>query len=176
MNKTIVLLLIIITFACTQPSSKRIEIDLYECIMGFLSSEEKEKMALIIQDYEQHLVNNGILPAATPEGYFDFYKDLARKDSYNFKNDFDFSQKIDFISRENNVEIIECHQDIVSSERYLASKVYALQEGRKAFEANKTLTLRLSAKNMINILSVEDFELMYYRLNTLMLIEDLKYR
>lgn len=164
-------------FSCQTKKEKieKVEEDLYKCLMNSLNPEEEKKLNDIITAYETHLVEKGIISSANAEGYWRVYKDIANTGRYNFSNDFDFLNKVSFLSRRDSVknnELVNCHERIFASEKYIRSNQFKLL---KELEATGKADLPIVvAKLMIRHLEIEDFNLKYNRLNTLMFIERLK--
>ncbi len=163
---------LIVSTSCKNEPTHRVEIDLNECLMSLISSDERVLLEKTIKEYENHLIEQKILHSSKSFSYYNLYKKIASGNSINLKNDFKFSDKIDFLSRENNFEIMDCLKDLKKTERYLNSKVYKIEKGIEYLEERGILTTSQKiAQNVISILSPEDFELDYYKLNAILFIE-----
>ncbi|WP_347922342.1 hypothetical protein [Pontimicrobium sp. SW4] len=172
------LLLLIIGLMVNSCLSKydRVEKDLYNCLIISLSDEEKEKVNPIFSDFEQHLIDKGILESSSPEGYWNFYKKIADTGTYDFSNEFNFSEKISFLNRENpedNNIFFDCHNEVFQTEKYLKSKLYKFNQESQSLRSHR-VTPTMIAITTTKYLTAEDFELEYYRLSTLLFIENLK--
>lgn len=162
-------------FSCKKESNQ-IETDLYRCLITPLSEEEKTKLNLIIKDFENHLIEKGILQSLDSKGYYNFYENIAKSEVYNFTNEFNFSEKISFLNRKSPEEhhgLINCHQEIFQSEKYLKSKLFRLTKEVHSLRKHR-ITPVILAKTTIKHLSEEDFTYAYNRFNTLMFIERYK--
>ncbi|WP_160114701.1 hypothetical protein [Aquimarina sp. AU474] len=175
MKKILLIILIgIMTISC-QSQSERVESDLYSCLMNSLTDSEKEKTKTILSDFEQHLIDKGILESTKPESYWNLYKKMATNESYNFSNDFNLDEKLNFLDRQNpseNQSFFDCQNKIFQSEKYLNSKLYKFNKELESLK-NKRITPVIIAKTTIKYLTIEDFELDYNRFGTLMFIENL---
>ena len=167
-----IILIGLLTSSC-QSQSDRVENDLYNCLMNSLSENEKSELKPILQKFETHLIEKGILESSAPESYRNVYKKIAETGTYDFSNEFNFSKKISFLNKPDNKQLIECHMNIFQSEKYLSSKTRELNEKVRALGSEKT-TPKIIAQTMLDYMSIEDFKLKYNRLNTLMFIEQLK--
>ncbi len=166
------IILTIFLFSCKEPTD-RIEIDLHECLMSSISLNETHTLKKALKGYENHLISKGILKSSQSISYFHMYRKIASGNSINLKNDFNFSNKIDFLSKENNQEIMDCLEDLYDTKRYLNSKVYKIEKGLEDLqERGVLLTSQVIAQNIVSVISPDDFELDYYKLNTIMFIEN----
>lgn len=176
MNRIIVVIIIVFLMVSCKNQSDRIEQDLYKCFTASLLEDEKTKLKSIIIDFENHLVEKGILNSSEPKSYYDLYKKIADNGVYDFSNEFNFTEKISFLNRkspEENQYLLDCHREIFQSEKYLKSKLYEFTKEMKALKRYRARPY-IIASIIIKYLSEEDFELKYNRLNTLMFIEDFK--
>lgn len=164
-------------FSCSSKTKKveKVEEKLYECLMSSLNKAEEKKLDSIITAYEKYLINKEIIASADAESYWNLYKNIANTGRYDFSNKFDFANKVSFLNRKDSIQnkkLVDCHESIFASEKYLNSNQYALLKQIEATgKANSPVVV---AKSMVKHLTVEDFELKYNRLNTLMFIERLK--
>ncbi|WP_420320363.1 hypothetical protein [Flagellimonas sp.] len=152
-----------------------VEDKLYDCMMSALSEQEKDSIKPIILEFEQHLVEKGILESSSAEGYWKFYVRIAETGVYDFSNDYDFMQKISFLNKESHEEnsgLIECQNEILKSQEYLDSNQYKLRQELNTLGKHR-VTQKMIAHTMIEYLNVEDFEIEYNRFMTLMYIEDM---
>ncbi len=143
-------------------------------MMSALSEQEKDSLKPIIFEFEQHLMEEGILESSSAEGYWKFYKRIAETGAYDFSNDYNFMQKISFLNREipgENSELVECQNEILQSQEYLDSKQYKLKQELYTLGKHR-VTQKMIARTMIEYLTVEDFEIDYNRFMTLMYIAD----
>ncbi|WP_299438285.1 hypothetical protein [uncultured Aquimarina sp.] len=175
MKKILLIILIgLLTISCKSQSG-RVENDLYGCLMDSLTDTEKEKTGIILSDFEQHLIDKGILESSKPESYWNLYNKMATTEVYDFSNDFNLSEKLSFLDRQNpseNQGFLDCQNKIFQSEKYLKSKLYKFTEELQSLK-NHRITPVIIAKTTIKYLTVEDFELDYNRFGTLMFIENL---
>ena len=171
--KYLVLALTFLFLSCNN-QSKSVEDELYDCMLNALSDLEEEKFEQIVVKFEQYLIEKGALNSVSAEGYWNLYKKIAETGSYKYPNDFNLSEKISFLDRENiedNFELIECQDAIMQSEKYLNSKQYKLKQELIALRKHQ-VTQMMIAQTIIENLSIEDFESEYNRLWTLMYIEE----
>ncbi len=152
--KKILLLIIIglLTVSC-QSQSDRVEKDLYNCLMISLSDDEKEKLNPIFSDFEQHLIEKGILESSNPESYLQFYKKIAETGTYDFSNEFNFSEKISFLNRanpEDNNELLDCHKKLMQSEKYLESKLYKFNEEVQSLRIHRITPVMTAITTIFN--------------------------
>lgn len=172
MNKILVYLIILASLSCNK-KQERIEEKLYNCFLNELSSQEKTKFLELIENYETHLVEKKILRSSGSNSYWEFYKNIAMTGEFDFSNKFELSKKIKFLNRDSisaNQELIECHHNLYNSEHYKNTVHFKLYETiKKKGNQNKVMNVVIATSE---ILSPKDFELPYYRLITLMFIED----
>lgn len=171
----IFILITAFTFLACKKSNVSVEDKLYDCMMNALSEQEKDSLKPIILEFEQHLIEKGILESSSAESYWKFYKRIAETGAYDFSNDFDFMQKISFLNRESpeeNSGVFDCQNEILQSQAYLDSKQYKLKQELSTLGKHR-VTQKMIAHTMIEYLNVEDFEIDYNRLMTLMYIEDM---
>lgn len=165
----------LLTISC-KSQSDRIENDLYKCLTESLTEDEKAKLNPIITGFEIHLIEKGILQSSDSQSYYNLYKKIAESGTYNFTNEFNFSEKISFLNKKNpeeNQGLVNCYREIFQSEKYLESKLYEFTKEMQSLR-NHNVTPVIIAKTTIKYLSQEDFELEYNRFNTLMFIERFK--
>ncbi len=176
MKKILSIFLIGLLVASCQNQSSRVENDLYDCLMISLSDKEIEKIKPILSGFEQHLIEKGILESSEAKSYWNLYNKMGKTGAYNFSNEFNFSEKLRFLNRENpadNQGFIDCHNQIIQSQKYLDSKLYELATEMQSFSGNR-VTPVIIAKITMKHMTVEDFELDYNRFNTLMFVENFK--
>ena len=172
--RLLVFITALILLSCKN-QSERVEDKLYDCMMNAFSEQEKDSLKQIILEFEQHLMEKGILESSSAEGYWKFYKRIAETGAYEFSNDYDFMQKISFLNRESpeeNSGLIDCQNELLQSQEYLDSKQYELKQKLSTL-GKHTVTQKMIAHTMIEYLNVEDFEIDYNRFITLMYIEDM---
>ena len=87
--------------------------------------------------------------------------------------EFNFSEKTDLLTRDSLEAAqaqLDCYSQIFQSEVYLESKQHQLQQEIQSLRKHR-VTPKIIAQTTIEILSVDDFELEYNRLMTLLFIE-----
>lgn len=172
--KNITLLIILSLSLCScKTHSNSVENDLYNCMLNVLSDAEEEQLNHIFREFENHLIDKGILESADALGYWKLHTKMAETNSYNFSNDFDFSEKISFLNRKDpkeNQPLIECHNQITNSQKYLDSNLYKLAQEIEALKGNRITPVML-AKLKVKFLSPEDFESPYHKFQTLVFVE-----
>ena len=176
MKKIIILILFGLLIISCKKESDRIENELFKCLIGSISEDEKEKLIPLIRDFENHLIEKGILASSEAKSYWKLYNQIAETGIYDFSNEFNFSKKISFLNRQNSTEnegFINCHRNVLQSEKYLASKLFEFNQEMQS-RRNDELTPIIIAKTTVKHLTIEDFELEYNRFNTLMFVENFK--
>ncbi|MEX0289056.1 MAG: hypothetical protein AB3N14_08075 [Flavobacteriaceae bacterium] len=176
MKKLSLLLFSVFFIAFCKNKSGSIEDQLYSCMLSSLSEREKEALMPIISDFEEHLIMNEILESSSAESYWNLYNKMAETEVYDFSNEFGFSKKIRFLEKADptdNQQLIDCHERIFQSDKYLQSKHHKLKTEMQALRGNR-ITPVIIAKTTIKYFTVEDFELDYNRFNTLLFIENFK--
>lgn len=176
--RKLLILIVLVGYAASSCKSQAepIENKMYNCVLSALSKKEKEKVDSIFADFEKHLITKGILESSNAEGYWNMYNQMAETGKYDFSNEFNFFEKIEFLNKESpadNQGIFDCHSKIFESKQYLESKIYEYTKETKSLRGNR-VTPVIIAKITIKYLTVEDFELEYYRFMTLMFIADYK--
>ena len=144
--------------------------------MDSLSEDEKQKLTPLIADFEKHLIEKGILESSEPKSYWNLYNKIAETGTYDFSNEFNFSEKISFLNRQNpsdNEQLINCNRDILQSEKYLESKLHEFNQEMQSLRSHR-ITPVIMAKTTVKHLTTEDFELEYNQFNTLMFVENFK--
>ena len=173
MKKLIVTLMICGLTICCNKSNNRIETDLYNCMIDSLTEEEKEKTLKIFKEYEEHLVEKGILESRESISYWKFYKNIADTGTYDFTNNFNFFEKTEFLEiadPADNDYMYDCYNHLLQTEKYKQSRFFQFSKEMESLKKHK-ITPVIMAKITIKHLRKEDFELDYYRFLTLGFIE-----
>ncbi|MEL6976046.1 MAG: hypothetical protein AAGL29_11695 [Bacteroidota bacterium] len=172
MNRFFLLLVFTVTLSCN-PSSDKMEDELYACFTNSLSQKEMQKLNAVSKAYENYLIEQKVLESTDAKSYWNFYKKIAESGAFEFANDFNFSEKTRFLARESleaNQAQLDCYNLIFQSEMYLKSKQHQLQEEIQSLRKH-LVTPKIIAQTTIQILSADDFEFEYNRLMTLLFIE-----
>ena len=172
MNRLFLLFIFVLILSC-KPSSDKVEEKLYACFTNSLSQKEMQKLNAISTAYESYLIEQRVLESSEAESYWNFYRKIVESGTFEFTNDFNFSEKTRFLERESleaNQAQLDCYTRIFQSEAYLQSKQYRLQQEMQSLRKHR-VTPKIIAQTTIEILSVDDFELEYNRLMTLLFIE-----
>jgi len=176
MKKEVIVSLVAFLLMSCGRQSHRIENDLFNCLMDSLSEDEKQKLTPLVKAFEKHLIEKGILESSEGKSYWNLYNKMAETGTYDFSNEFNFSEKISFLDRQNpaeNEELIGCHNSILQSEKYTKSKLCEFHQEMESLKKHK-ITPVIIAKTTIKHLSKEDFELEYNRFNALLFVENFK--
>ncbi|TDT45156.1 hypothetical protein CLV90_2240 [Maribacter spongiicola] len=170
--KILVVFISLLILSCNSKPN-RVENDLYNCMIDSLSKEEKAKTILIIREFEEHLIKEGILESSAPISYWKFYEKIAKTNTYEFNNNFNFFKKVEFLDRDDPSDIhgmIDCSNQIFLTEKYKESRLFEFTQEMESLRKHK-VTPVIMAKTTIKFLKKEDFELDYYRFITLGFIE-----
>ncbi|MEM8765115.1 MAG: hypothetical protein AAGD88_14955, partial [Bacteroidota bacterium] len=156
-----------------KPQLDKVEDELYACFTNSLSQKEIQKLNAVSKAYETYLIDQKVLESNDAKSYWNFYSKIAESGTFEFANDFNFSEKTDFLTRESLKAAqaqLDCYSQIFQSEMYLESKQHQLQQEIQSLRKHR-VTPKIIAQTTIEILSVDDFEFEYNRLMTLLFIE-----
>ena len=173
MKKIILLLCIILTGTACESEPYSVESELYACLMNSLSQEEKEKVATIMTDYEQYLIDDGVLASSSADSYWNVYKAFAKNTVLDSQNDFNLEKKISFLNDKNPKELqdlMDCHYKIFETEEYRQSSAYKVKNAMENVEPQDIVNPKVIAGKVIEHMTPKDFEIPYNRFNTLLFI------
>lgn len=173
MKKIVLLLCVVLLGIACESQPNIVESKLYACLMNSLSEEEKEKVATIMADYEQYLIDSKILASSSGQSYWNIYKSFAENTMINFENDFNFTQKISFLNDKDPKELQElkdCHYKIFETEEYKQSSNYKIRKEMESVEIKDRINPKVIASKVIEHMTPKDFEVAYNRFNTLLFI------
>ncbi|RUA12799.1 MAG: hypothetical protein DSY83_13515 [Flavobacteriia bacterium] len=161
-------LAVIISISSCSSQEERIESKLMECTFQSYPDEGIEFKNLIA-NYQALLVKEGVLRDTTGESYRNIFKKLAEG------NGFDKQPSTYFFIEHKNINPPDfdkkqlCQEKVISdSSKYDTTKLFLFQH---AFAPNNPNSSRAStiAKEVVNILTDEDFELTYYKLHAFLI-------
>ncbi|WP_152537395.1 hypothetical protein [Aquimarina pacifica] len=147
-------------------------------MMNCLSTQQKDHINTTISEYESLLIKKRILKSREPESYYQLYEKVAKGEVVDFSNAYEFTSKIRVTDTVANKKISKCFEQIVNTERFEKSKFKKIIELENRWGAaqmgDKERSPAWYSQNVIKILSIEDFELEYYRTYALTFIERFK--
>ncbi len=172
MRKTILLNIIFATLFLSCSSQKeRLENKLMECVYRSYE-DDGTKLAKLISDYENLLVNEGILKDNTGSSYRKILQNIAKEGDIKKTPSKFFQIELQKIGKPNGIKLQECQKALLQdSVLYDISKFKSLE--KVIVNTQKSFDLRpdLIAKDYLNILTNNDFELDFYKLRTYFLFE-----
>lgn len=173
MKKIILLLCIAFMGIACESQPNTVEDKLYACLMESLSQEEKEKIAAIMTEYEQYLIDEGTLASSSAESYWNVYKAFAKNPVLGSQNNFNLEKKISFLNDKNPEELqglMDCHYKIFETEEYKQSRTYQVKKAMESLEIKDRINPKMIANKVIEHMTPKDFEVAYNRFNTLLFI------
>ena len=165
--KTHILFCIFFVFLILSCSAQteRIESNLMECTLQSYADGGIE-LKNIISDYQTLLINEGFLKDVSAKSYRGILEKMAVGNGFEKEPSKFFILEIRNIEQPDLDKIKQCQQiKWTDSTSYLSSK---LKRFENIFDPNNPNITKASsvAKEMLEVLTIEDFELEYYRLRT----------
>ncbi len=157
---------------------RRVELDIQDCMMNCLSTQQKDRVDTTVAGYESLLIEKKILASRDPQSYYNLYKKVAENEAFDFYNTYEFTSKVRISDTVATKKMSQCFDKIVNTERYETSKFKKILALEKKWSAAQMGEEERSpawyAQHVIKILSIEDFELAYYRIHALTFVERFK--
>lgn len=169
--KTNILLHIIIGLIFTSCSAQddRIENKIMDCSYQSYSDGGTELKNLIIE-YENLLVNEGILADNSGKSYRQVLQKIANGNEIDKVPSKFFGTEIQKIEKPNLEKVQECQKIILKdSASYDISKLKGIEEVVINAQNSNDLQPSLIAKDILKVLSDEDFEINFYKIRTFFL-------
>jgi len=169
--KTNILLNIIIGFLFTScvAQNERIENIIMDCSYQSFSDNGKEFRTLI-SDYENLLINEKILADNSGKSYRQVLQKIADGKKFDKVPSKFFSVELQKIEKPDSEKAQECQKIIVKdSASYNMSKLKGLEQAIANAQNSNDIQPSLVAKDILKVLTEEDFEIDFYKLRTFLL-------
>ncbi|MFI2742750.1 ExbD/TolR family protein [Zhouia sp. PK063] len=170
MKKFLALFIILTLTTFCGGQKERIETQLMNCFYSSCPNNGKQFKNLII-DYEKLLVTEGIMDNAKGKDYVLIYKRLADQ------HDFERSPSKSFLTEwqklpKPNIKAVQLYQlKLINTEEYKNSKAARFDIFMDSIRTSGNAKASTIASGILSILSEEDFELDYYKLKTLFVLD-----
>ncbi len=172
MNK-IVLLIISFIFSSCVAQKERIENEIMECSYQSYSDNGKQ-LKQLISDYQQLLIDEKILTDRSGKSYRNILQDIADRNELNKAPSKFFLAELKKIDKPDSIKIQDCQKIIVNdSALYNLSKLKRLEQVIIDAQDSNDLRSSLIAKNILEVLSEDDFELEFYKLRVFFILESI---
>ncbi|WP_162984870.1 ExbD/TolR family protein [Mesonia aquimarina] len=168
----IIFLLIVSILSCK--SQDRGEVKLMECFYEHLD-DNGVRMRQNMLDFQQLLINEGILRDASGKSYRSIFESLATKNNSSFQSPSEF-----FISygKEKNTPLIftmkTCNMAVLENKNNDLKKIVELNNQVATLQKGGDLNTSQLSNAILEVLNEEDFELDYYKFKTFLLLDLLK--
>ncbi|KAB1159591.1 hypothetical protein F7018_04590 [Tenacibaculum aiptasiae] len=130
------------------------------------------KLKKVISNFEQLLIKEKILEDNTGRSYKTLFEKIIINNDFNYNISESFSEKLKKVKQAKKKPHKNCQLNLKNK----LSKTYKLQFVLDSIVKNSTdLSPSIIAKGILNVLNEKDFELDYYKMNTLLLFDTLKY-
>tara|TARA_R100000306_G_C4365691_1_gene137536 strand:- start:668 stop:1582 length:915 start_codon:yes stop_codon:yes gene_type:complete len=172
MKKTLSInIIILLLFTSCSSQNKRIEKEFMDCSYQAYS-DNGAQLKKLIYEYQELLVEEKILTDSTAKSYRDFFQDIAYGNEFRHVPSKSFLEQLQTIEQPNRILIQECQSRILKdSSNYDMIKLRMLEKAISSVQNSGDLQPSLVAKQILSVLSEEDFELDYYKLRTMMLFD-----
>lgn len=164
-------LIILLLFASCSSQNKRIETELMECYYQTYSDNGAE-LKRLISNYQSLLVKEKVIADSSAKSYLNFYQKIAEEKEFEHIPSKSFLTELQSIEKPNGMINRECQSRVLTdSSSYNTNKIFILEDAISSVQEAGDLSPSLVAKQILTVLSEEDFELEYYRLRTLFLFD-----
>jgi len=171
--KTKLLLNILLVFLSTYCFSQnvRIENKIMECY--YVSyADSGNALKKLINEYENLLVNERILADKSGESYLDILTKIAKENKVEKNPSVFFSTELKNINKSNFKNIQKCIEAVnKDSSLYKKSKLKNLHEITNLNNLDSFKTASILSKKILQVLTKEDFELVFYKMRIFILLE-----
>lgn len=165
----ILIVVVIFTFGCRQ--SYVIEKKLYDCIETSMRDSgidlERE-----LYDFEQYLIENGILKDRSGVSYYQIYKKIEKDRDMLFSFNYSLHDSISLHADESKLSNvpIDCFDKILTGKKYEESKLFKLENVMGSLITLGVFDVSNISNTITTILSAPDFEQSYYRMRVLLML------
>jgi biopolymer transport protein ExbD len=164
-------LIILLLFASCSSQNKRIETELMECYYQTYSDNGAE-LKRLISNYQSLLVKEKVIADSSAKSYLNFYQKIAEEKEFEHVPSKSFLTELQNIEKPNGMINRECQSRVLAdSSSYDTNKIFILEDAISSVQEAGDLSPSLVAKQILTVLTEEDFELEYYRLRTLFLFD-----
>ncbi len=173
-----ILILIIFTLTINSCSGQDFSIESkhFDCMVK-TSSELGVDLKKELSDFEEHLIEVGVLADNSGESYYKIYEIIKETGDINFEFQYSLIDSIKAHIDKDSIEVIEIIGDCLSlaektqkSKKFKRSKVYQLKVGMDSIVYSEKVNPSEIASMILSVLSPKDFEHDYYKMTVLLLL------
>lgn len=154
----------VVIMACNS-QVERVENKLMHCTYSAFP-DQGESLKTAINNYEQLLIFEGVLQDASGQSYRNILEQIANNESPESIPSRFFGSELENTLPSNMEQSEACYQDLLNNADYYDSKFARIERAMKAAMEAKNIYPSLLAKNILEILDADDFELDFYKLRT----------
>ena len=163
-NFPVFVLFFVVIIACNS-QVERVENKLMQCTYSAFP-DQGESLKTAINNYEQLLIFEGVLQDASGQSYRNILEQIANNESPESIPSRFFGSELENTPPSNMEQSEACYQDLLLNADYYDSKFARIERAMIAAMEAKNIYPSLLAKNILEILDADDFELDFYKLRT----------
>ena len=150
--------------------TKRIESHMMNCLYNAYPDKGTE-FKKTMSEFEQVLIDNRILSDTTGRSYFALFKKIAKGINFKFDSSKSFSAMLMKITKPNYSQVMACQRQLLNNSNSKNGKISELSHVLDSLKSAKEFEPTNVAKGILSVLSEKDFELTYYKMKVLYLID-----
>ncbi|MEP2935176.1 MAG: hypothetical protein ABJM06_05630 [Gilvibacter sp.] len=127
-----------------------------------------------IAEYDQLLVNENILTDASGAGYIAFFEAMVENNAVVFSPSVTFSSVVQGVQNNPSDEYRACQEQVLTEYPEALYKLQLIGEATNPFALDTAVTPASFGHVVLQELSAEDFELDFYRIGMLMMVESFR--
>lgn len=176
MRNILILTLFTLTINCCSGQDYSIESKHFDCMVK-TSSELGVDLRKELSEFEEHLIEAGVLADKSGESYYKIYEIIKETGDINFAFQYSLLDSIKADINRDNIDFNEFSTDCIKlaektykTKKYKQSKIYQLKVGTDSIRNSGSIDPSGIASMILSVLSPKDFEHDYYKMTVLLLL------
>lgn len=176
MRNILILTIFTLTINSCSGQDYSIESKHFDCMVK-TSSELGVDLRKELSDFEEHLIEVGVLADNSGESYFKIYEIIKETGDINFVFQYSLLDSIKANINKNNIDFNEFSADCIKlaektykTKNYKRSKIYQLKVGTDSIINSGSIDPSGIASMILSVLSPKDFAHDYYKMTVLLLL------
>ena len=176
MRNILILALLTLTINSCSGQDYSIETKHFDCIdktYSELGVDIKEELS----DFEEHLIDAGVLADNSGESYYKIYEIIKETGDINFSFQYSLLDSIKAKINKDDIDFNKLSTDCIKlaektykTKKYERSKIYQLKVGTDSIKNSGSIEPSGIASMILSVLSPKDFEHDYYKMTVLILL------
>ncbi|MFD2529329.1 hypothetical protein [Polaribacter marinaquae] len=169
MKEKLSLIIIFFTFFIGNSQEREIEKIYSDCYFNSMPSNGKE-VKRIYKTYEKQLISKGILADNSGESYYTLFRKVMSEKFIDNKTNYSLIDSINKLEYSDLIHYnIKCTEKIKSSKKYINSNTFLLEKRIDSIKDN--FDAEKAAEIYIKTLNEKDFQIEFYKLRALLVLE-----